>query len=698
MRELEKQLAGTSLAPEERFRLLMKMTWERIREGQTVGAVADVEEGIKLLEGFRRSMPPSPRLTQLAANAQRLRALAYLRHAETRNCVARHTSESCILPISARGVHQEKEPARQARASLEEYLRLKPDDLGAVWILNLVNMTLGENPGGVPPEMRISFDLFQSDHPIGRFIDIASDLGINTVDLAGGVIVEDLDQDGFLDIVTSSSDPERAVTLYRNLGTGSFKDITAGTGLDQQFGGLNIVAADYDNDSDTDLLVLRGGWLYEEGKIRKSLMRNDGDGIFTDVTRSAGLAEPYPTQAAVWGDFDNDGDLDLYVGNEISGDAERPGPAYPSQLFLNNGDGTFKDAAREAGVANDLQAKGVAAGDYDNDGDLDLYVSNIGRNRLYRNNADGTFTDVAPELGATHPEGRSFAAWFFDYDNDGWLDLWVPAYDATVDDLAADHLGRPHGASLPRLYHNDGHGAFTDRAALMGLAHPYLPMGANFGDLDNDGWLDIYLGTGSPDLWALMPNVMLRNDRGVSYQDVTNAGGFGHLQKGHGIAFADLDNDGDQDIYHQLGGFYPGDRFGNTLFLNPGHGGRYLTIRLVGVESVRSAVGARVALRLATPDGPRQIHRAVGCVSSFGGSPTGRQEIGLASASQVKELEVWWPRTGRRQVFRDLPMDEQIVLVEGSSQVHREPLKRISFAPARPARAAGASGDGRAGP
>jgi hypothetical protein len=299
---------------------------------------------------------------------------------------------------------------------------------------------------------------------------------------------------------------------------------------------------------------------------------------------------------------------------------------------------------------------------------MDLYVSNAGLNRLYRNNGDMTFTDVAGRLGVTEPAGRSFATWFFDYDNDGWLDLWVGAYSASIAELAAEYLGQHPQAAWPRLYRNNGDGTFTDKTRDLGLERVFLPMGANFGDFDNDGWLDIYLGTGDPGYETLMPNVALRNDAGRRFQDVTQSGGLGHLQKGHGIGFADLDNDGDQDVYHQLGAFYPGDAFRNALFLNPGHGNRFLVLELVGQRTNRMATGARIKVVLDTPSGARELHRAVGSVSSFGGSPR-RQEIGLGDATAVSSVEVSWPVSGERQVFRGVPLDSFQRIVEGEAEL-----------------------------
>jgi len=676
IRAAELRLAGETLGDDERLAELVRLAGNLLKAGQVDEALARVEQAFELIDRTR----PSARLVRLHA----LRGLVHLRRAEQQNCVHHHRSESCLFPLRGSGVHVAREPALAARADYERVLSMEPNNLRARWLLNIVNMALGSWPAAVPEPLRIPEDRMVSEHDIGRFVDIAPALGLDTFDQCGGSVVEDLDGDGLLDVVTSTFDPRGPLSFRRNRGDGTFEDRSAAARTDDQLGGLNVIAADYDNDGRRDLLVLRGAWLLRDGEIRNSLLRNQPDGTFLDVTRAAGLAEPgRPTQAAVWADFDNDGDLDLYVGNESSEEFEPGAGDYPSQLFRNDGNGRFSEIAAAAGVTNDRYCKGVAAGDYDDDGDMDLYVSNVGRNRLYRNDGALKFTDVAARAGVIEPVERSFAPWFFDYDNDGRLDLWVGAYQATVADIAAEYIGRPHRGRLPRLYHNEGGGRFSDVTARAGLAHVYLPMGANFGDLDNDGWLDIYLGTGEPDYRALMPNVMLRNDGRGRFQDVTTSGGFGHLQKGHGIAFADLDNDGDQDVFHQVGGFYAGDRFHNALFLNPGHGNHFVTIKLVGTRSNRDAVGARVTVVVPHGEAERRIHRAVGSVSSFGGSPI-RQEIGLGGATRILRIEIDWPASGTHTTLRDVPVDGMIRVTEGRDGFERPAFEPIALGPAAP--------------
>ncbi len=669
------RLAHASLADSERLGLLMENSLDLLRIGDVDGSLHQLEEAARLANRLGLSDEQQVPIHQLTG-------LAYLRQAEVANCIQRHNAECCVFPLRGAGVHEERAPALAAQAAFYRSLAIAPGQLDTRWLLNLSAMALGDWPKGVPAELRITPKAFKSEQPFPHFDDVAGALGVDTFNQCGGAVVEDFDGDGHLDIFTTTFSMQGPATFYRGREGLAFDDHSQRSHADDQLGGLNCVAADYDSDGDADVLILRGAWLFDDGRIRNSLLQNDGQARFHDVTEAAGLSSPAaPTQAACFGDFNDDGQLDLYIGNE-SRKEQRGDGDYPSQLFRNLGAGAqeggvgttrFQDVAAEAGVSNDRYAKGVAAGDYDNDGDLDLYVSNAGANRLYRNDGDMRFTDVATELGVAEPVGRSFACWFFDLQNDGWLDLFVGAFDASLNDVAADALNQPFNAQPPRLYRND-EGRFTDIAPASGLNHAWLPMGAGFGDLDSDGFLDIYLATGDPGYQTLVPNVMLRNDGGEGFKNITTVGGFGHLQKGHGVAFADLDNDGDQDLYNQLGGFYPGDAYANALFRNPGHENHFLYVSLVGTQSNRSGIGARLKLIVEDDAGQREIHRAVGSVSSFGGTPI-RQEIGLGAASRIVSLEITWPSSGIHQLHEHVGRDRWIQVVEGDSAITSLPLR-----------------------
>jgi len=510
--------------------------------------------------------------------------------------------------------------------------------------------------------LRIPPKVFESEESFPHFENVAPRLGLDTFNLYGSVVADDFDGDGYLDIFTTSSDQTAVPHLFHNDANGTFSDRTSAAGLDGEMGGLNMIQADYDNDGDVDVLVLRGAWLRAAGRVPKSLLANDGTGKFTDVTFDAGLAQvAYPTQAGGWADYDNDGDVDLYVGNESDS-----GITAPCQLFRNNGDGTFVDVAKQAGVDNVGYAKGVSWGDYDGDRFPDLYVSNMnGRNRMYHNRRDGTFEDVAEQVGTAAPKD-SFPIWFWDYDNDGALDLYVPSYRGeagALQSVVSSILGLPHNEDQPRLYKGDGHGGFRDVAPEVNLTKLTFPMGCNFGDLDNDGYLDFYLGTGFPDYEALIPNVLYHNHGGKRFADVTYAAGMGHLQKGHAIAFADFDHDGDQDVFAQMGGAFKGDKFNDCLFENPGFGNHWLTLQLVGVRSNRSAIGARIRADVIEDGAPRSIYKHVNSGGSFGSNPL-RQTIGLGKASKLARLVIEWPTTESQQEFADVPMDRILRIVE----------------------------------
>jgi len=598
-------------------------------------------------------------------------ALSYLRLGETQNCVAIHSEDSCLLPIRGKGVHINKKGSTKATEHLLRLLAENPEHLKARWLLNIAFMTLGDYPSEVPGKLLIPEAAFNSEAPFPRFFDVASALGLDTHGLAGGAVVDDFNGDGFLDIAVSSWHPADQLRFFRNNGDGSFSDKTEQAGLLGISGGLNLVHADYDNDGTLDLLVLRGGWLgmdsREQGRLPNSLLRNDGTGRFTDVSEKAGLVkENYPTQTAGWADYDNDGDLDLYVGNE----------GHPNQLFQNQGDGSFRDVAKQAGVDNPGITKGVSWGDYDGDAYVDIYSSQLeGPNQLYGNKGDGSFVDVADKLGVKGPSS-SFATWFWDFNNDGALDLYVPSYPMDMDALILEYLGRSHSAPLDSLFQGDGGGTFRDVAVEQNLGRVTMPMGSNYGDLNNDGFLDFYLGTGYPNYDALMPNLMFLNRGGKGFHDVTTAGGFGHLQKGHGVAFADVDNDGDQDVFIELGGWYPGDTFPNVLYENPGFGNNWITIRLVGVQSNRSAIGAKIHVVIDDNGVERSIFRWVNSGSSFGGNPL-RQEIGLGKATTIQRVEVTWPMGKTPVAFTNVAVDQFLEITEGEAAVKK--LSRPSF-------------------
>lgn len=646
-------------------------------------------EALDTWEAIEREVATSGgRIEGRAAVELRMRkAIAHLRLGEQENCQANHTAESCLFPIEPGGWHRLPRGSRSAIPLLTEQLNEFPGDPGSRWLLNLAYMTLGEWPDKVPARWLIPPKVFASEYPLPRFPEVAGSLGLDVDDLAGGCIVDDFDNDGFLDVMVSAWGLDGQLRLFRNGGDGTFTERTVEAGLAGLVGGLNIQQTDYNNDGHLDVWMLRGGWLAKAGRIPNSLLRNNGDGTFSDVTEEVGLFSRRPTQTSVWFDFDGDGWLDVFVGNE-STDPDDPDPC---ELFRNNGDGTFTECGAAAGLALRRFVKGVACADYDGDGRPDLYLSCLdGPNVLLRNEgpqdpaagpgSPWKFTDVS-RAARVSDTVLSFATWFFDFDNDGHEDLVAFGYRIRgVGDVAADYLGLPHQGALPKLYRNNGDGTFTDVTVATGMNRLSHAMGCNFGDLDNDGWLDMYLATGDPDLTTLIPNRMFRNDGGRYFQEVTTAGGFGHLQKGHGIAFADLDHDGDQDVYAVMGGAFPGDNYRNALFLNPGTTNHWLKLSLVGTRANRAAIGARIRVEVQTPDGPRRIFKTVNSGGSFGSSPL-RQEIGLGQATAVTSVEVVWPGSGHRQTFDDIEPNRAYQLKEGRPDALALRLPAIRIVP-----------------
>ena len=657
------------LSPENKAELDAMPPLDLLHEYYTLGELYAFEGSMdRAIAEYKQAMQvATSRVSEAETQLNEALGIAYLHKSEMENDVYRKPGDKCVLPMRPANKYKQPGDSKIAVEYFLKYLAAKPDELEVKWLLNLAYMSLGEYPESVPKKYLIPPSTFQSGANMPRFRDVAPEAGLDTFSMAGGVIADDFQNNGRIDIVKSSMDPCAPLEYFRNNGDGTFTEQASKIGLGDVLGGLNLVQTDYNNDGCTDILVMRGGW---EVPQYRSLLRNNCDGTFTDVTEASGIAKtPSSSQTTVWADINNDGFLDLFVGNENGGAA---------QLFLNKGDGTFEDISHSAGIDRISFAKGVAAADYDNDGYPDLFVSNLnGPHFLYHNNRDATFTEVGASAGVNTPT-RGFATWFFDYDNDGWPDLFVTSYFFSVEESARTYMGLPHNGVTLRLYRNLHNGTFRDVTKELGLDKVFMPMGANFGDIDNDGFLDIYLGTGNPSYGSLIPNVLLRNNVGKSFVDVTTATGTGDWHKGHGVAFADLGNRGFEDIVAEIGGATPGDKHAMRVFENSGNANDWITLKLIGVRTNRAAIGARIRVTVDNEgQGTRSIYRTVGSGGSFGASPL-QQHIGLGKKANIQEIEVWWPASNTRQHFTNVGKNQFLQITEFSQQyakLERNPFK-----------------------
>lgn len=660
---------------------------EMLRSGYTVNAIElinSVLDTMSTQESFfyNYSLP----LTDLLA-------ISYFRLGEDENCLQDNSTDNCILPFRESNIHSKRRGAEKAIELLEYLLNYFPNNYTYHWLLNLSYMAIGKYPDEVPQQWVIpNLEGEELTHS-SRYRDVAQMSGIDGFGRAGGSAVEDYDQDGFYDIISSSWGLSDQVHYYRNMGDGQFEKRTIESNLLGITGGLNMVQGDYNNDGFTDLFILRTGWLGDEGAHPNSLLRNNGDGTFTDVTILSGVYSENPTQTACWGDYNNDGWIDLFVGNEtwpemisdevkgIYTGSSKTEKIHKSELFLNNQDGTFSNVAQETGLDVIGFIKGAIWLDINNDGWQDLYLSRLGEKNLlfenqgYMNDVDIFFKDVSEQAGVFDPID-SFPVLSFDINNDGWEDIFVSGYSNSSGDVARDYLGLRHNGETPRLYLNNKDGTFKDITLTSGMSHPLLTMGCNYGDINNDGYLDIYLGTGDPDLRSVQPNRMFLNDKGKAFRDITFSSRFGHLQKGHGVSFSDFDNDGDLDIFSVIGGAYEGDIYKNILLENPGdNDNNWIGIELKGSMSNRDAIGARIAIET---DRGLKIYRTISSGGTFGQSPFA-QLIGIGHAKKVKSIEVIWPGSTISQVIRDLDADKWYLIEQGDSNLSVIPKQSFNF-------------------
>jgi enediyne biosynthesis protein E4 len=502
-----------------------------------------------------------------------------------------------------------------------------------------------------------------------------------------GIAFIDYDNDGWLDIVqltgqrSGSTLPSATIRLYHNNRDGTFKDVTAQSGLGRAVWAVGITVADYDNDGFDDIFITCWG--------QNILFHNGGKGVFTDVTAKAGLTHPGVRYGSgcTWVDYDRDGNLDLFISHYLVFDPEkiprlgkdpactwRGVPVYcgplglPQEtclLFHNNGDGTFTDVSQKSGISSVTPRYGLtaAAADFDGDGWPDIYVAcDTTPSLLFRNNRDGTFTDRGLESGvAVNEDGREqegMGLGIGDYDTDGSLDIFKTHFSADTN----------------VLYRNTGKGVFRDvtiRAGL-GVETRFVGWGSAMEDFDNDGLPDLFFTTGMvyPDAGAKLPdapyktpNVLFRNLGGGKFEELLDQVGpaMKELHSSRGLAVGDFDNDGDLDILIVNMNEPP------SLLRNDVSGtDHWLKVLLIGTTSNRSAIGARVIAAY----GPRKQAKAVLAQSSYLSVNDRRLHFGLGQETIVS-LEVHWP-TGKVEAFANVSVDKLVVIREGSGTVQYE--------------------------
>ena len=661
---LYKQKVDNETNPSLKLNYVVEYAVELLKAGDNRGAIELFNSLLEYIKQNNVQLDPETK-----RNFYSMIGITYMRYGEIENCVQNHNHQSCFIPIAGGGIHKLPFGSEGAIKIYESILEDFPNDLETRYLLNIAYMTLGKFPDGVPAKYRLDPAWFNSAVSMKPFKDIAPELGLNRNGHAGGVVMDDFTNDGWLDIVITSMNVYEPLIFYVNNGNGTFTDKTTAYKLDGQVGSLNLNQTDFNNDGWLDLYLMRGAWLLTEGDIPNTLLMNTGKGYFVDVTLKAGLTKHGPTQNSAWSDFNLDGYLDLVIGNESMANFDRG-----IDLYINQKNGTFRYESAAYGLTQNEFFKGSIAADVNNDKYPDIYLSSRSAgNYLYINQAaQGQKAFKLMENGKNLDKPKdSFPCWNFDFDNDGNEDIFVSAY--SNEKTPGEHwmrskMGNPDPEFLPKLYHNKGNLEFEEVGMSMGLNEVAFTMGCNFGDINTDGFLDFYLSTGNPQFQSIVPNKMYLNMEGKSFEDVSYSGGFANIQKGHGVAFGDLDHDGDEDLYVVIGGAFDGDMFYNCLFENPNeHNNNWLTLKLKGQKANAAAIGARVGVTIEENGQLRQIHRTITSGASFGGNSLAL-EIGLRKAESIKSVMVKWPcQNCPDQVFEGFELNKAYILDQAKS-------------------------------
>lgn len=534
-----------------------------------------------------------------------------------------------------------------------------------------------------------------------HFTDITEPAGINfkhvsspekkyiVESMSGGVALFDYDNDGYLDIylvnsltvdMVKSKQKTRSA-LYHNNGDGTFTDVTDKAGVGDIGWGMGVAIGDYNNDGWDDIYVTCLG--------ANHLLKNNGNGTFKDVTQVAGVSDPRWSTGAAFVDYDNDGNLDLFVSNYVDFDVNhlpefgsgrtcqfkgipvqcgpRGLPGAGDSLYHNNGDGTFTDVSKKAGVADagGYYGLGVICSDFDEDGLVDIYVANDSTpNFLYHNNGNGTFKDIGFSSGTAVNENGSeqgsMGVTLGDYDHDGKLDLFITNFD---DDYNT-------------LYHNDGKGSFTDvsyAAKVAAVSLPYVGWGTKFFDYDNDGWVDLLVVNGH--VYPQLPtyrqrNLVHHNNGDGTFNEVGAQLGspFSEKRAGRGAAFGDIDNDGDPDVViNNLDG--PAQLLRN----DGGNANNSVSIKVVGVKSNRDGIGARVKIVAGDLTQVDEVFSG----GSYLSQNDLRLQFGLGQRTKIDLIEIHWP-SGTIDKVTEAGVNRILTIKEGQGVVDQKNYKNNS--------------------
>ena len=474
----------------------------------------------------------------------------------------------------------------------------------------------------------------------------------------------------------------------------TFTDVTETANVDNSARGMGAAWGDYNNDGMIDIYVSN----YKDKNI---LYRNNGSGVFSDVTDAADVGNTDASADIAWGDYNNDGFLDLFLVNDVG-----PGFGAKKVLYKNNGDGTFTNVAKEAGVENIAFGMGGAWSDYNNDGYLDAFVTNNAHvmicegqhNKLFRNKADGTFEDVTDTAGVGDLGNGMGAAWC-DYDNDGYQDLYV---------LNFDNSNLPSPENTPSiLYKNNGNGTFTEITSTAGAGNALGGFGVAWGDYNNDGNMDVFIAN-LMDVLPSAKNVLFMNNGDGTFSDVTDSAGVGDEDESTEVTWVDYDNDGDLDLHVVNGGIgasqacvlyrnngngtftdiaeeagiryighaegaswgdYDNDgdmdlylvnyREPNVLYRNNGNSNHWIIIKTVGTKSNRAGIGARVKVTTGTISQIREVDGG----SGFCSQDSLWVHFGLNSYETIDTLEIRWPG-GKVQTLSGVKADQILTITE----------------------------------